>query len=187
MPSGTGARTRERLRPLAEGLLNFIEQACLLTAVARRKMEGLDAPRARSTRNFSGGRGRQMRPLGRQRCVIARKRGLDEQEIGVAHKIDDGFAIGGRIGDIGHVADLLPRRDRHSGPNLAEAHRLPVIDPHALVVRPSRNDGTFEIAQPGPDGQPQFLQAIFQTLAWAASSIANARHGVPCSSIAVDT
>src|SRR5947208_17154495 len=96
MPSGTGARTNERLRPLAERLLNFIEQACLLTAVARRNMEGVDAPRARSTRNFSGGRGRHMRPLGRQRCVIARKTVSHPQEIGRAHKSDDGAALRGR-------------------------------------------------------------------------------------------
>ena len=59
------AKIHERLRTVAKGNSNFIEQARLFTAVARRKMEGLDTPHARLPRNFSGGRGRQMRPLGR--------------------------------------------------------------------------------------------------------------------------
>ena len=86
-------------------------------------MERLDLAHPRFARDRAGGGGRQMRALGSQRYVRLCENGLDEQQVGILDEPDDGPAIGGRVSDVGHVADFLAWRDRYGGTQLSERRR----------------------------------------------------------------
>ena len=107
-----------------------------------------------------------MRSVGRERRIRLRKRGLDEQNIGVVDEANDRMTVGGRIGDVGHVTDLLSGRDRRRRAQRAE-RRGPRIrrfrargDFDRIIVGSPLEKRAFERAQPGADRKPQFGEPV---------------------------
>jgi hypothetical protein len=96
-----------------KGSPDLVAHALILARITRRKMEGLDPAHAGSARDLPCGGGRQVSAFLRQRCVRLRKRSLYEQQVGILDKSDNGFPIGRRIRNIGHIADFLTGRNGH--------------------------------------------------------------------------
>jgi hypothetical protein len=78
-------------------------------------MKGLRPAHPSSVGNLSGGLGGQMGAFRSKDGVSFSEGGLDEQEVGVTHEIDDRLPIGRGIRRIRHIADLLARYDRENG------------------------------------------------------------------------
>src|SRR6266478_4907400 len=104
--------------------VDLVQHPLFLPHIARRKMKRLDAAHASLARDGSGRRSGQVRPLGGESRIRLRERRLNEQEIRISNEVDDGCAIGGRIGGVGHVRDFLAGRDSDHAAQGAKRHLM---------------------------------------------------------------
>ena len=92
---------------------DLVHHAHLLPAIAGGKVKWFDPAHFGLARNASCGRRRQMSALYRQCHIRLRKSSFDEEQIGVLREPYNGRAICWRIGNVRHIGDFLPWRDRH--------------------------------------------------------------------------
>ena len=111
--------------------------------VARREMEGLDAPAPASRAISPAARRGEMPAVQGHGGIRGGEGRLDEQDVGAARQGDGGGAVRRRVGEVGQIGQALPRRhpissrSAPSGSPAPPAPRPAGIDRDRMVVRPA--------------------------------------------------